>query len=100
MGQLKDSAIARALFTVAGGERMDFYDGQSRFDLAEPKSTTVVKWGKVWGLTVFVVLALLPAAWLKRRQSASDRLPEQQQDIAGEQAVGVAAGVDDAYHLG
>jgi hypothetical protein len=91
MGQLKDSAIAKALFTIAGGERMNFDDGRSRLAVAEPNTTTVVKWGKIWGLSVFVALALLPAARLKRRQSELDRPPEQEQDIAGDEAVGVAA---------
>jgi prepilin-type processing-associated H-X9-DG protein len=96
MGQLKDAAIAKALFTIAAGDRFDFYDGQSRLYLAEPKTTTFVKWGKIWGLCVFVVLALLPAAWLKRRQTDLHRLPEHEQDIAGEQAVGIAADAGDA----
>jgi hypothetical protein len=91
MGQLTDPAIAKALFTVAGGERIDFDDGQLRFDFADPKVTTVVKWGKIWGLSVFVALALLPAAWLKRRQRDLQRRPEQKQDIADEYAIGVAA---------
>jgi prepilin-type processing-associated H-X9-DG protein len=90
MGELKDAAIAKALFTVAGGERIDWSDGQSRVELVEPKTTTVVKWGKVWGLTVFVVLALLPAARLKRRHSDLHRQREQDQDMAGEQAVDAA----------
>jgi prepilin-type processing-associated H-X9-DG protein len=91
MGQLKDAAIARSLFTIAGGEHLDFDDLQSRLNLVEPKTTTVVKWGKVWGLSVFMVLSLLPAAWLKRRQNVLGRRPEREQDIAGEQEVGVAA---------
>jgi hypothetical protein len=91
MGQLKDSAIARALFTVAGDERMDFYDGQSRLDLSEPKTTTEVKWGKVWGLSVFVALALLPAVRLKRRQNVVGRLPEREKGNANHEAIGVAA---------
>jgi len=96
MGQLKDAAIARSLFTIAGGERLDFDDLQSRLNVVEPKTTTVVKWGKVWGLSVFVVLSILPAAWLKRRQNVLGRRPEREQDIAGEHEVRVAAGAGEA----
>jgi prepilin-type processing-associated H-X9-DG protein len=96
MGQLKDSAIAKALFTIAGGERIDFAHGQTRLDQVERKTTTVVKWGKIWGLSVFVVLALLPAMWLKRRQCVAGRLPEREQGNARDEAVGVAADAGNA----
>jgi prepilin-type processing-associated H-X9-DG protein len=91
MGQLRDSAIAKALFTIAGGERMNFAEGQSQLELAELKTTTVVKWGKVWGLSVFVLLSLLPAVRLQRRQRELHRWEEQEQGISGEGVVRVAA---------
>jgi uncharacterized protein DUF1559 len=92
MGQLKDAAIAKALFTIAAGDRFDFYDGQSRLDLAEPKTTTFVKWGKIWGLCVFVMLALLPAAWIRCRNAAAVRPNEDPQVNSDEEMLGVATG--------
>jgi prepilin-type processing-associated H-X9-DG protein len=86
MGQLKDSAIAKALFTVAGGEDFDFYDGQSQLDMAEPKTTMVVKWGKVWGLSVFVVLALLPVASIRRRNAVAVR-PSEDDKVKSDEAM-------------
>jgi prepilin-type processing-associated H-X9-DG protein len=93
MGQLKDSDIAKALFTIAGGERMDFVYGPSLLDLVEPMPTTVVKWGKIWGLSVFVVLALLPAAWIRRRTALAVRLSEDERVKTDDELVSVAAGV-------
>jgi hypothetical protein len=49
-------------------------------------------------LSVFVLLSLLPAAWLKRRQNELYRRPEQQRHIPGEYAIGVTAGTDVASH--
>jgi prepilin-type processing-associated H-X9-DG protein len=65
MGPLSDAEIAKALLTAAGGESIP-PDLRERF--VEPRTTTAVKWGKVWGLSVFVVLSLLPAAWIKPRK--------------------------------
>jgi hypothetical protein len=52
--------------TVAGGERVP-PDLQPHF--VPPKTTTVVKWGRVWGLSLFVVLSVLPV-WLRRGVTA------------------------------
>jgi len=65
LGQLKDAELAKALLTATGGERVRNEDWLQ--DYVEPRATTIVKWGKVWGLSVFIVLALLPAACVRRR---------------------------------
>jgi prepilin-type processing-associated H-X9-DG protein len=69
MGQLKDASLARALLTADGGEPIPE-------DLEEiyvpPTSTTVVKWGRVWGLSVFVILSLLPATRLLRNRAVKE----------------------------
>jgi prepilin-type processing-associated H-X9-DG protein len=71
-GQLSDTQIAKALLTAAGGENIP-QDLQARF--VPPKTRTVVKWGAVWGLSVFVALAVLPAAWVRRVSQAIDSAP-------------------------
>jgi hypothetical protein len=58
---------------------------------ADPMATTVIKWGKVWGLSVFVVLTLLPAAIMRRRNSKTVREPKHEGVDVDEQKVGVAA---------
>ena len=62
MWQLNDADAARALLTVAGGETLP-----NAFDEAyvAEVSRTVIKWGVVWSLSVFVCLSLLPAAWIQ-----------------------------------
>lgn len=75
MDQLKDSDIARALLTCAGGEQLpaeatnrdqDFVHARQ---FVEPVTTTVIKWGRIWGLSVFIILSLLPAVWMRRRNA-------------------------------
>jgi type II secretory pathway pseudopilin PulG len=70
--QLRDPWFAKALLTAAGGEQLSpVYEAPVQPDPrrapVDPKSTTVVKWGVVWSLTLFVILSLLPAAWIGRR---------------------------------
>jgi uncharacterized protein DUF1559 len=65
MEQLKDPAVARALLTIAGGEQIPT---DLEHVYVEPRTTTIIKWGKIWGLSVFVVLALVPAARMWRRE--------------------------------
>ena len=73
MGQLKDPKIARAMLTCAGRENFPAnpHHGNQEFvsrqQFLQPVTTTVIKWGRIWGLSLFVVLSLLPAAWLRRR---------------------------------
>jgi hypothetical protein len=61
--QLKSAEVARALFTATGGESIPQNLEESDSELT---ATTVIKWGKVWALSLFVVLALLPAASVRR----------------------------------
>jgi hypothetical protein len=63
VGQLRDVDVAKALLTAAGGERLPA-DWAENF--VPTVKTTFVKWGKVWGLCVLVLLSLLPARWTKR----------------------------------
>lgn len=85
---LADEEIARALLTAAGGERLP---QESEMMFVEPKSTTVVKWGKVWGLILFLALAVLPAARTWRRGvRAVNASPSERSDV-DKNKVGVAA---------
>jgi hypothetical protein len=68
IGQIADAQIARALLTAAGGETIS---SQLRERYIEPETVEVVKWGRVWGLTLFVVLSLLPALLPRRQYSTS-----------------------------
>ena len=74
MGQLKDPTIARAYADMrleANRFRptltMAIKNSSAISSSLNPYTTTVIKWGRIWGLTLFVVLSLLPAAWLRRR---------------------------------
>jgi hypothetical protein len=69
--QLKSAEIARALFTVAGGESIP---PNLEVSDSELTATTIIKWAKVWTLSLFIALALLPAAWLRPKaiESADD----------------------------
>ena len=40
-----------------------------RQQFVEPVTTTVIKWGRIWGLAVFVILSLLPALWIRRHNA-------------------------------
>jgi len=64
IGQLKDAAVARSLLTVAGGESIPADLGVTDDVFI---TATVIKWGKVWALSLFIILTLLPAIWIKRR---------------------------------
>jgi type II secretory pathway pseudopilin PulG len=88
MDQHTDTALARALLTAAGGE---IIPQTPTLQYVEPKTTTVVKWGKVWGLSVFVLLSLLPAVLLYRSTIGSNRAAEEERRDANEQEVGLAA---------
>jgi prepilin-type processing-associated H-X9-DG protein len=87
MGQFKDAEFPRALFTAAGGEQFPFpYDPYVEYAYVEPKATTVIKWGVVWSLTLFVILSLLPLAWIRRRETkkADDVTPGEQVAVAAD----------------
>jgi hypothetical protein len=88
MGQLKDAELAKTLLMAADGKTIPA-DWQETY--VEPNATTVVKWGKVWGLSLFMVLSLLPAAWLKRQRTTVSRATEIAVVDAAEQEVGVTA---------
>jgi hypothetical protein len=95
MEQLQDSEFAKALLTAAGGEHLSpqidaFSSIPYNTDPVKPRSTTVVKWGVVWSLTVFVILALLPAWWVGRRRTIAAPSTNQEPN-AGVSEVGVAA---------
>ena len=83
MRQLNDRDTARALLTIAGGESIP---SPSNLDevYTDPVTTTVVKWSKVWALSVFVVLAVLPVAWLGRRRKAEKMATTEKSQTAGE----------------
>ena len=83
--------IARALLTAAGGEVIPQAPNRPGLQYVEPKTTTIIKWGKVWGLSVFIVLSLLPALLLCRSTMRSERVAQKELRVAGEQIVGVAA---------
>jgi hypothetical protein len=68
IGQLKSAEVARALFTATGGESIPQNLEESDSELT---ATTIIKWGKVWALSLFIVLAMLPAVWMGRRTSGS-----------------------------
>lgn len=87
MGQLKDADLAKALFTVAGREAIP---NEWEETYVPPKTTTVVKWGKVWSLSVFIIVSLLPVAWVGRRGARMAGSAQQEKGGAGEQDVGVA----------
>jgi hypothetical protein len=85
MEQLRDPKFAKAILTAAGGEQISpqyeapvATDSEPKF--VEPKSTTDVKWGVVWGLTVFAILALLPAAWIGRESKKGEVTPVREDD--------------------
>jgi hypothetical protein len=63
--QFVDPSIAKAFVSVQDSTpRVDYrWDDYVREDI----SHTYVKWGKVWGLIVFLVLALIPARWLPKK---------------------------------
>jgi len=78
MEQFDDTELARALLTAARRETFAWQNGRPPATFREAKMTTIIKWGKVWGLSVFVVLSLLPAAWVRqRRREATQHILEQ-----------------------
>jgi hypothetical protein len=90
MSQLRDADLARALFTAAGRELIP---DEGRWDVLDdtPRYTKVVKWGKIWSLTLFTVLTLLPAFWIKRR-SVFQGDAQGGETLAGEPAVELTSG--------
>ena len=66
LGQLKDADVARALMTVAGGEKWQSEPFEWEDMLVEANARTTINWGNVWGVSVFVVLYLLPG-WILYR---------------------------------
>jgi prepilin-type processing-associated H-X9-DG protein len=70
VGQFANPAVARGMLTVAGGEPI-VENFEERY--VETVATTVVKWKAVYALCVFLILSLLPAAWVpnsRRRRAA------------------------------
>jgi hypothetical protein len=71
--QLENADIAKGFFTATGAStRREAPPTRWYSYRVKPKATTVIKWGKVWSLAVFVILALLPATRLRRRASPPD----------------------------
>lgn len=61
-------SFAKALLTVAGGEKLDFDRGTVRRPDRKLWSVRIVKWRRVYSLGLFVALALLPVtrfSWRK-----------------------------------
>lgn len=65
IGQPADPEVARALLTIAGGETIP---SDLRETYVQAQTHSVVKWGKVCALGIFVALAVLPVVRLKRRE--------------------------------
>ena len=82
--------IARSLLTAAGGEVIPQAPNRP-LQYVEPKTTTIIKWGKVWGLSVFIVLSLLPALLLCRSTIRSESAAEEGRHSTDEQEAGIAA---------
>jgi prepilin-type processing-associated H-X9-DG protein len=82
MGQFDDADVAKALLTIAGGETIP----QELADEYKPDVvTTIVNWRNIYALSLFVVLAMLPAAWMR---SLAKSTPTAQRE-AGELEVGL-----------
>ncbi len=90
MEQLNDPALASALLTAAGGEVIPT---NWRSKVVPSKRTVVVKWGVVWGLSVFIILAVLPAARIRRTSSEQMSLPAADDVILVPIEAGSVAGV-------
>jgi hypothetical protein len=89
IGQLADPHVAKALLTAAGKEVFDEEWAQS---YVTPKSATEIKWGKVWALSLFVLLALLPMRWKWQRWvGQKTHEPRLRLDDADTQPFGIAA---------
>jgi type II secretory pathway pseudopilin PulG len=91
--QHNDVEHARALLTAAGGEVIPQVPN---LQYVAPKTTTITKWGKVWGLSVFLVLSFLPVVLLWRSTMKNERAAKEEQRDAGERPVGVAADAESA----
>lgn len=75
LGEFKYAKIPKALLTVAGGESIPKELGD---EPGQSEATTIIKWRKVYALSLFIILAILPATWGGRRRRNSDadeRLP-------------------------
>jgi hypothetical protein len=90
MGQLSDPNVAKALLTAAGKE---VFDEEWAKSYVPPKSTTDIKWGKVWALSLFLLLALLPMRWMWQRRVGQKTAREERvlSDEAGTQQFGLVA---------
>jgi hypothetical protein len=88
MEQLNDFALAKGLLTAAGGEVIPLTPENWSAKIAPGKTTTEVKWGVVWSLALFIVLALLPIATYRQKtatqldQGASPSNTDEQTEIA------------------
>jgi type II secretory pathway pseudopilin PulG len=78
MDQITDPALAKALITAVGSETIP---ANWPSKIVPSKTTVVVKWGVVWGLSVFLILALLPAAWSRRKRSERTMPPGEDEVI-------------------
>lgn len=61
-----DRHLAEALFTVAGGEKID---ANSIRSLTEPQ----LDYSKCYGVVLFIILSLLPALWVRPRNETRVR---------------------------
>jgi prepilin-type processing-associated H-X9-DG protein len=84
MGQFSNAAIAKALLTIAGGEVIPpNLNDEYKPDVV----TTVVNWRNIYALSLFVILTLLPAAWLrKQRTRSATKSVHEENDIADGQS--------------
>jgi hypothetical protein len=78
-----DRQLAEALLTVAGGDKIDV-DTIKR--ITEPQ----LDYARCYGVVLFIVLSLLPAAWVRPRKRGS-AVAERDAAGASDQEVGVAA---------
>ncbi len=80
MGQLENPQIARAMLTCAGNDlspsdrENQFQEFIDKQEYRKPVTMTFIKWGRIWGLSVFIFLSLLPTVWLRRRTSLNHPL--------------------------
>jgi hypothetical protein len=87
LSQLRDPAVAKELTSIRTRRPgFNYHWDEARFAKGE-LIRTEVKWGKVWALSLFVILSLLPAAWVARRNTKIDSAGEQGEGDADEQVV-------------
>lgn len=74
LGQLRDPNVAKGLFTIGGGETLPKEHYES-FENVELPIKTVVKWDKIYALSLFALLAFLPTLRAFRQPRTNASLP-------------------------